>query len=176
MPGMSDFILRAPVFKRLGDQSRVAGFHKTSMLANILDDLKNSSKTLLEIAFSAAMYTDAKQAEHLDKDWLDSAGSGFWHTSNYKVAELVRGGIVKALEVYQSSGKPLDFFWMISGKNMTDPWNVLVAECAEHILVIFFTPNVPCNLPMVDDYSMFIIEQDKVTKNVITRHTKRPVG
>jgi hypothetical protein len=64
---------------------------------------------------------------------------------------------------------------VISGPNGTDPWNVVVAEAADIVIVIFFTPNVPCTLPMVDDYSMWIVEQDK-SNNVVTRHTKRPVG
>lgn len=175
MPGMSDYILKAPVFKRLSDQSRVKDFYKTTFLAGIIDDLKANKKTLVEIALSAGMYTDYNQAKHLDKDWLDKDGTGFWHLTKYKVADIVRAGIIQALEVYQSTGKPLDFFWVISGPDITDPWNIWVAECTEHIAVTFFTPNVPCNLPMVDDYSMWITEQDN-TGTVATRHTKRPVG
>ena len=174
MPGMTDNILRAPVFKRLSDQSRVKNFYKSPMLANIISDLKTTTKTVVDIATSAGMYADSTQSKHLDKDWLDSGGQGFWHTSKYKVGELVRQGMIQALEVYQATGKPLEFFWMISGQNMTDPWNVLVAEGTDNVIVIFFTPNVPCNLPMVDDYSLWVTEQDGAG-NVATRHTKRPV-
>ena len=101
--------------------------------------------------------------------------TGFWHGTAYKVAELVRTGMINALDLYQSTGKPLDFFWMISGTGSTAPWNVIVAECTDHIVVIFFTPDVPCNLTMVDDYSMWITEQDPATKVVATRHTRRPI-
>lgn len=175
MPGMSDHILTAPVFKRLSDQSRVPGFHKTPILGAILADLKGGAKSVLDVAYSAGMYADRQQAKHLEEDWFDSKGQGFWHQTKYDVPALVRGGMVKALELYQATGKPLDFFWMISGDDTTDPWNVLISECTEHIVVIFFTPNVPCNLPMVDDYTMWVVEQDNAN-NIVTRHTKRPVG
>lgn len=175
MPGMSsELILKAPVFKRLSDQSRVAGFSTSPVLANIISDLKNPTKSLVDIALSAGMYADTKQAAHFDKDWLDSGGTGFWHASPYKVADLVRAGMINALEVYQSTGKPLDFFWILSGSKQTDRWNVVVAENSDTIVVMFFTPDVPCMLKMVDDYSMWITEQDGTGK-ISTRHTLRPV-
>jgi hypothetical protein len=175
MPGMStEVIIKAPVFKRLSDQSRVAGFDKSPLLANIISDLKAGAKSLVDIALGAGMYADSKQAEHFDKDWLNSGGTGFWSKGPYKVPDLVRGGIIKALEVYQSTGKPLDFFWMLSGTDKADPWKVIVAEAADTIVVIFFTPDVPCGLKMIEDYSMWVTEQDG-GGNVATRHTKRPV-
>ncbi len=175
MPGMSsELILKAPVFKRLSDQSRVAGFNKSPVLANVISDLKNTAKSIVDIALSAGMYADTKQAAHFDKDWLDSGNSGFWHTSSYNVAGLVRAGMLNALEVYQSTGKPLDFFWILSGTNQTDRWNIVVAEATDTIVVMFFTPDVPCMLKMVDDYSMWVTEQD-AAGTISTRHTRRPV-
>jgi hypothetical protein len=170
---MPDNILTAPVFKRLSLQSRVAGFSQSSALANVISDLKNTSKSLVNIAIGAGMYTDANQAAHLDKDWLDSGGTGFWHTTRYKVADLVRAGMLQALQVYQSTGKPLEFYWMISGRGGTGDWNVLVVEATDNIIVIFFTPNVRCDVPTVEDTSMWVTEQDANDK-VLTRHTQRP--
>lgn len=177
MPGMPDIILKAPVFNRISEQTRVPGFAQSTALATIIADLKGSSKSVADIAISAGMYTDHNQSAHLERDWLDTdpANPGFWHASKYKVADLVRKGILNALQLYQSTGKPLDILWAISGPNMTDPWNVAVAECTQHIVVIFFTPNVPCPLPVVDDYSMWITEQDG-GGNVLTRNSKRPAG
>lgn len=175
MPGMSsEVILKAPVFKRLSDQSRVPGFHQSALLATIISDLKNTTKSLVDIALSAGMYTDYKQAAHFDKDWLGSGGGGFWNGSGYKVPELIRDGLITALDVYWNTGKPLDFFWILSGLNQTAPWNVVVAEATDTIVVMFMTPDVPCNLKMIDDYSMWITEQN-AAGNVSTRHTKRPV-
>jgi hypothetical protein len=102
-------------------------------------------------------------------------GNGFWRTSTYKVEKLVRGGILKALEVFQKTGKPIDIFWAISGPAMTDPWVVAVAECRNNIVVTFFTPDVPCTLPLVDEYSIWITEQD-ATGNVVTRSARKPAG
>jgi hypothetical protein len=169
----SELILKAPVFKRLSDQSRVAGFHTSPVLANIISDMKNTTKSLVDIALSAGMYADTTQAAHFDKDWLNSGGTGFWSTSTYDVPGLVRAGMINALEVYQSTGKPLDFFWILSGKKQTDRWNVVVAEATDTIVVMFFTPDVPCMLKMVDDYSMWITEQG--SSGISTRHTQRPV-
>jgi hypothetical protein len=168
----SQLILKAPVFKRLSDQSRVAGFHQSPLLATIISDLKNTTKSLVDIALSAGMYTDTKQAAHFDKDWLDSGNTGFWTGTGYKVADLVRGGMITALDVYWNTGKPLDFFWILSDSK--NGWKVVVAEATDTIVVMFFTPDVPCNLKMVEDYSMWVTEQDKAG-NVSTRHTLRPV-
>jgi hypothetical protein len=178
MPGMSDIILRAPVFKRIGDATRVPGAQNSSFIANVIDDLKDKTKSLIDIGISAGMYTDKKQAEHLDKDWLESDPinhPGFWNGSGYDVPGLVREGILTALTLFQKTGKPLDLFWAISGLTKKDKWNVAVAECTEHIVVIFFTPNVPCMVDMVDDYSITITEQ-RADKTVGTRHSKKPVG
>jgi hypothetical protein len=177
MPGMPDIILKAPVFKRISAATRIKGAPQSTVLAGIINDLKNSPKSLADIAISAGMYHDHDQAEHLNLDWLDTdpARPGFWRASNYKVEELVRKGILNALELFQKTGKPIDLFWAISGPNMIDPWNVAVAECPEHIVVIFFTPNVPCPLPVVDDYSIWITEQDAAGV-VSTRNAKRPAG
>jgi hypothetical protein len=174
---MPDVILKAAVFKRISDASRVAGMSQSPAIAKVIADLGNSKKKLADIAISAGMYQDHTQSAHLEQDWLDLVAGkpGFWHASPYKVEELVRKGLLSALNLFWQTGKPLDLFWAISGPNMTDPWNVAVAECPEHILVIFFTPNVPCPLPTVDDYSILITEQDGAG-NVTTRNSKRPAG
>jgi hypothetical protein len=174
---MSDIILRAPVFKRIADATRVAGAQNSSLIANVIADLKDPNKSVIDIGISSGMYTDKQQAAHLDKDWFDSDPNhaGFWHGSGYDVPGLVREGILTALTLFQKIGKPLDIFWAISGLTMKDKWNVAVAECPETILVIFFTPNVPCMVDMVDDYTITITEQTGGGK-VQTRHSKKPVG
>jgi hypothetical protein len=105
-----ELIIKAPVFKRLGDQSRVAGFHSSPLLANIISDLKTTTKSLTDIALSAGMYSDTKQAEHFDKDWLNSTNAGFWSTGQYDVPGLIRAGVIKALEVYKTVSR-----WISSG-------------------------------------------------------------
>lgn len=176
MPGMPDIILKAPVFKRIGDATRVKGFHKSTALAAIIADLKNSNMSLIDVAISAGMYQDHGQAAHLNKDWLNSQKNGFWNNTTYDVPALVRAGILDALETYRKTGKPLDLLWAISGPNPTDPWIVSAVECSEHIVVTFFTPNVPCALPIVTDYSIRITEQDPATGSVSTRYSHRPAG
>jgi|SRR5262245_49882945 len=175
MPGMPEIFLNMPVFKRISEASRVTGTSQSQMIAQVIADLGDPSKPLADIAISAGMYKDHTETAHLEQDWFDLVAGqpGFWHTSAYKVEELVRKGLLSALNLFRQTSKPLDLFWAISGPNMTDPWTVAVAECTEHILVIFFTPNVPCPLSTIDDDSILITEQDRAG-NVTTRNAKAP--
>jgi hypothetical protein len=168
-----ELIIKALVFKRLGDQSRVAGFHSSPLLANIISDLKTTTKSLTDIALSAGMYRIPSRRSTLTRTGSIPRTPASGARDNM-MPGLIRAGVIKALEVYQSTSKPLDFFWMLSGPKQSDPWKVVVAEAADTIVVIFFTPDVPCNLKMVDDYSMWVVEQTPPNP-VVTRHTKRPV-
>ena len=173
MPGMPDLILTAPVFGRITSASRVPGAWQHSILDDIIDDLNDDTQTLLDVGVKYAFYKDATQAEHLRKDWLNGDGDGFWPTLT-DTETIIRKGLAKALELFQSNGKPIEMYWVMSDPDENgDRWEMSTTVCADINLVLFHTPNAKCETDKKDSSWIWITKVNSTGK-VVTRKAKTP--
>jgi hypothetical protein len=168
---MPDLLLKAPVFGRIAKASRVPGANTNPLLDQIIDRLEadptQPQNRLAQIAIDFGFYKDAQHAEHLAKHWLDDPpGTGFW-PGILEVEEIIRKGMALALKKFRETGRPLEFFWVISGDQNSDRFEMSVSLCRKVIVVMFHTPQVPCNVPT--KFSDRIWLARKESGSVITR-------
>jgi hypothetical protein len=163
---MPDLILRAPVFHRIGKASRLKDAASNplidTMITRLNGDPADADNKIAKIAEDMGFYTDAAQAEHFKKDWLnDPPNSGFWQTIDTEA--ILRKGLVAMLEAFKTHKKPLEFFWVISGDQNTDRWEMSITVCKKVIVVMFHTPQFPCNVTTHDSTTMTIVRRQQGT-------------
>lgn len=175
MPGMTDLILRAPVFRRLAKASRIPGAADNPLIDLIIQRLEGNStlpqNKLVQIALDFGFYQDDAQAAHLKRDWLNQGtGPGFWPTIDTEA--IIRKGMVTVLQKFQEKKRPLELFWVISGDSDTDRWEMTVSVCRRVIVVMFHTPYMPCFVPTQNSETMFVIRRESGT--VVSRPVLEP--
>lgn len=174
MPGMLDIILKAPIFDRLEKASRLPNAHKHSYVKKIIKRLKDPNDDIAQIALDMGFYSDAAHAVHLKQHWLNEPpGNGFWQAID--TPTLMRLGLLKACEVFQKHGLPFEFFWVMSGTQLTSDWEVTVSLCHRSTLVIFHTPRVPCQLAKRASKTMWVTFDDPAVGKIHTRPVDFPV-
>jgi hypothetical protein len=176
MPGMPDLILRAPVFHRVGKASRVQGAQNNplidAMIARLNADPLQPQNKLAKIAEDFGFYTDAAHAEHFRRDWLnDPPGGGFWPTIDTE--GIIRKGLVTMLEKFKNLGRPIEFFWVISGDQNSSRWEMSITVCRRVIVVMFHTPQFPCFVPTQSSTTMTIVRPEGGT--IVVRPVLEPV-
>ncbi|HXJ33711.1 MAG TPA: hypothetical protein VMS22_06675 [Candidatus Eisenbacteria bacterium] len=182
MPGMPDLILRAPVFHRLAKASRLAGASSNPLVDEIITRLNGDpsqpANKIPQIMQDMGFYADAPAAEHFRRDWLnDPPGGGFWQTIDTE--SIIRKGIAVALEKFKDVGKPLEFFWVISGDQTTSRWEMTVTVCKRVIVVMFHTPQFPCFVPTKASTSMTVIRPEGgaiIARPVLEPNPPAPAG
>jgi hypothetical protein len=168
---MPDLILKAPIFGRISKASRIPGSSADArlgqMIARLDADPTQPQNKLVQIGLDFGFYSSAQQAEHLSKHWLDDPpGAGFW-AGLPEVEEIIRKGLSLALKKFRDTGLPLEFFWVISGDENSDRFEISVSVCATVIVVIFHTPQVPCNVTTEHSHNIWLARFE--TGSVITR-------
>ncbi len=158
MPGMLDIILKAPVFGRLEKASRVPGAPSNPLLDEIisrLEDPADPDNGLVQIARDMGFYSSEAQAVHLKEHWLnDPPGNGFWQ--GIDTEPIIRKGLAKACRLFRDHGRPMEFFWVMSGSQNTSDWEMSISLCHRTTLIIFHTPRVACQLQPVDSDTMWL--------------------
>lgn len=162
--------------ERLSQESR----HRREYdLDKILDALA-SGRPLVDVAKDYGMVSNAAEEAFLRSHWYNEDGNGWW--KDWPVQEIMRAGVVRALELMRTLDLPIDAYWAPGG----DRFAVSIAvspKVGERdregvILMILHTPPTPPDASivegdLVDDENISIIEADK-DGNVVTRPCRRP--
>ena len=174
MPGMPDLIVKAPVFSRLEAISRIPGMKSHPLLAAAIARLQNPNDDLVQIAKDMFLYADDQQAAHFKRDWLNRpAGSGFWAQQAINTEPIIRAGILLACQKFQQTGLFCDYFWVISGDNTTNRWEVSVTVGFDRITIMFHTPQYASpSAPNRQSTSIWIVRKEGGT--VVTRPALDP--
>jgi hypothetical protein len=173
---MPDLILRAPVFHRLGKASRVRGAHNNPLIDDMITRLNGDpalpANKIAKIAEDMGFYADAAQADHFKRDWLnDPPGGGFWPTIDTEA--ILRKGLATMLDTFKTKGKPLEFFWVISGDQNSSRWEMSISVCPRTIVIMFHTPQFPCFVPTQPSTTMTIVRPEGGI--VVARPVLQPV-
>lgn len=183
MPGMPDILQRAPVLRRLAKASRVPGAKSSPILTDLITRLKNPvgpQDDLLALAVEKGFYANAAAADHFRKHWLDDPpGNGFW--SGLPTKTVIAAALLKTCELFQQTGYAIEFFWVISGEQGTDRFEVTIAQCdgPKVLVVTFHTPAVPCNVATKAAPNLWVTRDEfgtVVTRNILIPDTPAPVA
>jgi hypothetical protein len=177
MGGMPDLIVKAPVFARLEAWTRAPGNWQSSVLDSIINRLtgpvNDPANGLVQIGIDFGFYADLAKTEHLRNDWFNEGGNGFWQNVA-DVEGIMRKGLAKTCELFKQTGKPVELFWVISSSDQNDSrWEMSTSICNEILLVIFHTPQAPCDTPTKDNDWTWISKLNKQGKPV-THKAKLP--
>lgn len=177
MPGMPDPIQKSGVMRRIedftGDPNNATSGDLTKIINALTADLNGTS---LAATARIKFYGGANPDTHFLKHWLGE-GTGpnpFWPGIQPKVRKTLRAGMLKAAELFQAKKKPCQFLWVRSGPEGGTDWWMSITEGAKAIVVIFHTPNVPCDASLEDSKTVWIV--DGSTGNYTARPAKVPKG
>ncbi|MGH7785214.1 MAG: hypothetical protein ACRERC_00010 [Candidatus Binatia bacterium] len=163
MPGMPDLILKAPVLKRLEILSRIPGMKNSQKLkdaiARLNGPLTDPDNRLVKIARDLGLYASDAEADHFKAHWLDDpAGSGFW--PGIDTESILRKGLWLACTKFKNSGRPCEYFWVISGDQNSTRWEISVSKGKHQITIMLHTPQFPCFVPTVHATNMWIVREE----------------
>ncbi len=178
MPGMPDPIQKSGVMRRMEEFSGVPNHARSKRLQEAIDSLKAdpNGATLEAVAKAGNFYDASHNSDHFRKHWLGE-GSGadpFWPGIQEKVKKTLSSGMLKAAELFQSTCKPCQFLWVMSGDEGTTDWWMSITEGSNVIVVIFHTPRVPCDLALEDSKTVWVV--DGAGGSYTARPVKVPVN
>ena len=173
MPGMPDPIQKSGVMRRMEEFSGVPNNANSKRLKAAIASLQAdpNGATLEAIANAGNFYDGSHKADHFRKHWLGEGPGAdpFWPGIQEKVKKTLSSGMLKVAQLFQSTGKPCQFLWVMSGAEGTTDWWMSITEGSKTIVVIFHTPLVPCDLPLEDSKTVWVVNGEKGS------YTPRPV-
>jgi len=184
MPAPPDPIQKSPVMQRFESFSQVPGNENSGILQQAISRLGGDpnlpNNQLLNIALDLGFYGDDTAAAHFRRHWLGEPpdAAPFWPTIQDKVNKVLRKGMLKACQLYRDTGYPAEVWWALSGAVGTTDWQMTVSQYQGRILVVFHTPMVaaPADAALVDSQWTWVIEEDEVSGEVVTRPAMVPEG
>jgi hypothetical protein len=178
---MPDLIQKSGIMQRFELFSNNPANQNSSIVTDAIARLGGNpalpNNDLLKIARDLGFYADDLAATHFRRHWLGRGGDAkpFWPTIQNTVNAVLRKGMLKACELYKQTGFPGEFWWVASGGIGTADFQMSVSVYRQRILVVFHTPLIPCDEPLVDSTRTFITLEDD-TGTVVTRPAVVPAG
>ena len=113
------------------------------VVQNAITALQNPTVDLVQAAVDFGVYPNPPAAAHFANDWLNKNGKGQWAT--FQVNEIVRQGMLKALQEYVATGgRPIEMFWVVAsgpaGASQHARWEMTILRGKRQITVLFHTP------------------------------------
>jgi hypothetical protein len=160
MPGIVDFVQRAPFLERVSALSE----HREKLDADGMLTALRSEENIVDIAKRYGLLDDEEEERHLREDWYDETGSGWW--PGHPVAEIVRHGYILMIEEANRHDLPVDAIWIPN----QDAFRIAICRSPAQITMIFYTPSC-METRAGDDETIRVAEWDG--ENVIERHGRR---
>ena len=179
MPGMPDLMQKSPIMRRFELFSRMPGSQNSQRLADAINRLGGDptapDNQLLKIAEDLGFYDASHPSAHFRTHWLGlpPAADPFWPTIQQEVNDKIRAGMLKTCQLFQTTGHPVEFWWIMSGAEGTTDWQMSVTDFGERILAVFHTPTVPCDEPLKDSQFTWVVTTGDAG-DVVTRPAKVP--
>ena len=178
MPGMPDPIQKSGVMQRMETFTADPANASCGLLTAAINSLKAdpNGNALVAIATNSGFYGGANGANHFRKHWLGEGPDAdpFWPGIQAKVKQTLRSGMLKTAQLFKSTAKPCQFLWVMSGAQGTTDWWMSITEGMKFIVVIFHTPLVPCDLPLEDSKTVWVVNGD--SGSFAPHPVKVPVG
>jgi hypothetical protein len=158
MPGIPYVIAKVAEFEKFEGLTETY-LPNDPVVQNAITALQNSNVDLVQEAVNFGVYPNKNAAGHFANDWLDDV-NGKWPT--FKVKEIIRQGMLKALKEYVATGgRPIALYWVVAceqaGVAPNPRWEMSITRGKRQITVMFHTPQYAAPGPKSPSNTMWVV-------------------
>jgi hypothetical protein len=178
MPGMPDPIQKSAVMRRIEKFTDDPANASSGVITGVINALTAdpAGNALVAMATNGGFYGGPNSPDHFRRHWLGENPNAdpFWPGIEAKVKQTLRSGILKVAQLFKATAKPCQFLWVMSGPEGSTEWWMSITEGLRTIVVIFHTPLVPCDLPLEDSKTVWVV--NGASGSFDPKPVKVPVG